>query len=444
MTTLDQIRAELETWQSALQAADSGDLRTSLRLFASIADTSKIHLNVALIHDRLGERAAAIENLSKAIELDQYLAVGYFQRGCAYFGAAQLEEALNDYTQAQITMRSNAEINYSILGLDFTLKRSEVLFNTALVQLRLGRRAEEAALTLRRAAETDSSSELKAMIERSQRAPQECVPYSLPAGILYRPSAAKMQLLDAASQGAGPKPSVPTLDTSSTSEKTSPLVPSKKSARKRKTSLASSFVSSSLSTTTITGGRVPTLRELSRVIGADMTPPATDITGMPCAGVRVSHGPLAGLMAWRFIVEPDVTAYKRSSSSQLSPHMPPPPAIVLNFLLDTGNQKTFVPVEAIAAIGLNLNPGAEVTLRIQGIRTRCTVAEPDEAGRIGVSFMTAGCLTYYFDSALTAPVLYDGSAERPAHVPCTIRVEDLPRRKNWLLRILAIFSRAEK
>ncbi|KAF7323741.1 NAD(P)H oxidase regulator [Mycena kentingensis (nom. inval.)] len=432
MATIDQLRAELQAWQDALNAHDSGDFRTSLRLFAPIADTSKIILNVALIHDRLGERSEAIENLNRAIELDKYLAVGYFQRGGMHFHAGQFAEALEDFMQAATMMRANVEINYDILGLNYKLKLSEVLFNRGLTLARLGR-ADEAATVLR-AIEAEG---LSGKIARALKTPNECYPCSLPAGILYRPSATKMQLLNAAAQTspASPvKPSLPSLHT----EKSSTYLPSVSSRkyRKRKTSIASSYMSSPLSTTTITGGRVPKREELSRVIGVDMTVPHTDITSTPCAGVRVSHGQLAGLMAWRFIVQPDAAP---GTSKHSSAHNPPP-AVVVNFLLDTGSQKTFVPQDACAAIGLKLDPGTEVTLRIQGVRTRCVVADSDDAGRVGVSFMTAGSLSYYFDAGIVAPVLYDGSAERPSKVPRTIRPEDLPRRKPWILRLLSVFA----
>ncbi|KAJ7026771.1 hypothetical protein C8F04DRAFT_102619 [Mycena alexandri] len=73
--TVEHIRAEILAWQSALQAHDAGDFRGAIRLFEPFADTSKILVNVALLHGRLGERAEAIANFSKAIELDGYLAI---------------------------------------------------------------------------------------------------------------------------------------------------------------------------------------------------------------------------------------------------------------------------------------------------------------------------------------------------------------------------------
>ncbi len=50
--------------------------------------------------------------------------------------------------------------------------------------------------------------------------------------------------------------------------------------------------------------------------------------------------------------------------------------------------------------------GAEVALRIQGIRTKCVIAHEGEAGRLCGQFLSSGSLTLYFDTKLDAPVLY--------------------------------------
>ncbi|KAJ7172946.1 hypothetical protein C8R43DRAFT_977995 [Mycena crocata] len=163
-----------------------------------------------------------------------------------------------------------------------------------------------------------------------------------------------------------------------------------------------------------------------------MVQPMTDIHGIPCAGVRITHGPMAGLMAWRFFVQLEPSSPK----SKLPPSTRA--GVITNFILDTGNQSSYVPAETLDALEYSgdRSPGAEVTLRIQGVKTKCVVAHPGEVGRVGLSFTTAGSLTYYFDASIVAPVLYDGSGERPADVPRTIRAEDLPRR-SWLALLRA-------
>jgi hypothetical protein len=90
------LKAELETWASALKAYDEEDLEKALDLFTvhsfplplslgtalttrwrsqTIADSSKILTNMGLIHATLGEHELAVEQFIAATSLDQYLAV---------------------------------------------------------------------------------------------------------------------------------------------------------------------------------------------------------------------------------------------------------------------------------------------------------------------------------------------------------------------------------
>ncbi|KAJ6605441.1 hypothetical protein DFH09DRAFT_1269679 [Mycena vulgaris] len=105
-------------------------------------------------------------------------------------------------------------------------------------------------------------------------------------------------------------------------------------------------------------------------------------------------------------------------------------AVITNFILDTGSKNSYVPAETLATLDYpgTTRPGAEVLLRIQSVPTKFIVAHPGDAGRVGISFMNAGSLTYSFDISLVAPVLYNWSRERPSDVPPTISVEDLPRK----------------
>jgi hypothetical protein len=126
-------------------------------------------------------------------------------------------------------------------------------------------------------------------------------------------------------------------------------------------------------------------------------------------------------MAWRFHVQLEGS---NASKSRLAASILP--SVITNFILDTGSKDTYVPPVALAALGyrgnmnrtflktlqsihaqlIRLSAGTEVTLRVQSVRTKCIVAHPEDAGRVGLSFMTAGSLTYYFDAGLVAPVLY--------------------------------------
>ncbi|KAJ7714151.1 hypothetical protein B0H16DRAFT_530495 [Mycena metata] len=130
-----------------------------------------------------------------------------------------------------------------------------------------------------------------------------------------------------------------------------PSVSSRKGHRKYKSSSGSSYRSSSMSEdvpdATLRSG-IPKRSELNRVIGADMMKPTTELHGIPCAGVRITHGTLSGLMAWRFFVQLDHKVNNKSKSDS-SVHMYP--AVITNFILDTGNPNSYVPAEALAALG---------------------------------------------------------------------------------------------
>ncbi|KAJ7432099.1 hypothetical protein B0H11DRAFT_1761014 [Mycena galericulata] len=175
MASLEYLRTEMLTWANALSAYDSGDFRGALRLFEPISDTSKILINMAFVSERLGERAQAIEHFTKAIELDKYLAIGYFQRGVAYFHGGQYAEAVKDFTDAQTMMRTNSEINYNVLGLDYKLKLPEILFNKWLTLSKMGKTSESTTVlqTLR---ETSPPDELEAMITNAMNNPDDACP----------------------------------------------------------------------------------------------------------------------------------------------------------------------------------------------------------------------------------------------------------------------------
>ncbi|THU98506.1 hypothetical protein K435DRAFT_29228 [Dendrothele bispora CBS 962.96] len=173
-------------------------------------------------------------------------------------------------------------------------------------------------------------------------------------------------------------------------------------------------------------------------MGSDPILPTTEIISIPCAGVRIPYGKLSGLMAWRFVVEldtdPSNSKQKRSSrQSQSQSQLPkglPRPGVVSNFILDTGSSSSHVSQETLKALGYKgiYKAGTEVHLRIQGVSTKCLIARYGEAGRLGGQFMTAGSLTFYFDTKLNAPVLYAGDTnERPTDIPRTVTLD--PNRK---------------
>ncbi|KAL4264266.1 Peptidase A2 domain-containing protein [Pleurotus pulmonarius] len=173
----------------------------------------------------------------------------------------------------------------------------------------------------------------------------------------------------------------------------------------------------------VTNDDVPTRLELNAALGADIIPLTTEITSLPCAGIRIAHGRLTGLMAWRFAVQ---LPNKPTTASAHPAFIPHKPAIITNFILDTGSLRSLVPPETLYALGFSgkVFPGAEVRLLVQGVPVTCKVAPNGHAGRLSAQFMVAASLALYFDERLMAPVLYyvahDNHAPSPGHIPTTV------------------------
>lgn len=78
-----------------------------------------------------------MECYQRAIALDQYLAVAYFQQGVSNFLVGDFEEALANFNDTLLYLRGNTYIDYEQLGLKFRLYSCEVLFNRGLCYIYL-------------------------------------------------------------------------------------------------------------------------------------------------------------------------------------------------------------------------------------------------------------------------------------------------------------------
>ena len=81
--------------------------------------------------------SAQVECYQRALKLDQYLAVAYFQQGVSNFLIGDFEEALANFNDTLLYLRGNTLIDYSQLGLLFKLYSCEVLFNRGLCYIYL-------------------------------------------------------------------------------------------------------------------------------------------------------------------------------------------------------------------------------------------------------------------------------------------------------------------
>lgn len=116
------LKQELTTWSNGLDAYDAQDFEGSMQYFEvslkswlkvelelispiicqSIADSSKIYFNIALILATIGQHEEAIQHFGEAINLDPYLAVAYYQSGVSNFLLERYEQARQDFDDAFI------------------------------------------------------------------------------------------------------------------------------------------------------------------------------------------------------------------------------------------------------------------------------------------------------------------------------------------------------
>ncbi|CAD0082196.1 unnamed protein product [Aureobasidium vineae] len=130
------LKQEIETWVRALEHYDYNEYDAALRAFMTVADTSKILFNCAVIHATLGEHTQA-----RAIHFDQYMAIAYFQQGVSNFLLGDFEEALANFNDTLLYLRGNRWIDYDQLGLKFKLHSCEALFNRGLCYIYLQQRS---------------------------------------------------------------------------------------------------------------------------------------------------------------------------------------------------------------------------------------------------------------------------------------------------------------
>lgn len=186
------LKLDLETQAAALKAYDEQDFELALQIFEGIADTSKIHTNIGLIYATLGEHELAVDSFNAATELDKYLSVAYFQCGVSNFLLGRFDFALKDFEEALLYLRNNQAIDYEQLGLKFKLYSAEVLFNLGLCRIYLG--DENGGMQdLTAAASQKATKEHDVIDDAIRDRGEEYTVFSIPVGILYRPSESKLK-----------------------------------------------------------------------------------------------------------------------------------------------------------------------------------------------------------------------------------------------------------
>jgi neutrophil cytosolic factor 2 len=145
-----------------------------------------------LIYATVGEHETAVEHFKKAIKLDQYLAVAYFQCGVSNFLLENYVEAHQNFEEALLYLRGNRFINYEQLGLNFRLFSAEVLFNKGLSLVYM-RRLQEGLADMEEGRREKATPEHDVIDDAIRERAEGYTVFSIPVGVLYRPSEKKLK-----------------------------------------------------------------------------------------------------------------------------------------------------------------------------------------------------------------------------------------------------------
>ncbi|KAJ3313939.1 hypothetical protein HDV04_001245 [Boothiomyces sp. JEL0838] len=189
----ESIVEQLIKWATALTSFDQGNYKLSLVQFQEFADISKLHFNVGMVAMKLKDSEEAVAAFNRAIQCDPFLAAAYFQKAAIYYYADDVETALECYQDCYDRLRSNTFINYTQLGLDYTLHAAHIIFNLALCFLVLGDEGRglkyfNEALDLASQSETKpDTSKIQEALRLGSQAPSKILPYEIPDTTVYRP-----------------------------------------------------------------------------------------------------------------------------------------------------------------------------------------------------------------------------------------------------------------
>ncbi|TIC11270.1 hypothetical protein E3Q11_02507 [Wallemia mellicola] len=170
-----------------LEAYDREDVAQAVNSFKTIAHTSKIQFNIAMIYDGLAMDKEALKCFLRSSELDPYLAIAHFQAGVSSFFRNLHRMLARDYAQ---------------IGLDYSLHISEVQFNLGVCLISAGR-TQLGFNRLRLALDKSEKPEhviIESVLNNSGRSASL---FAVPVGMLFQPPEVKIKNLGVKTDFAG-------------------------------------------------------------------------------------------------------------------------------------------------------------------------------------------------------------------------------------------------
>jgi tetratricopeptide (TPR) repeat protein len=155
---------ELTYWNEATESYKKGDLKNALELMRQVGSCAKILFNIGMIYLQTRDYESSEIMFSQSLRQDEYLCVGYLQKGYCLFMVNDFDTALKCFTFSLQLLLDNDCIDYSQLGLDFKLCRCELLYNMAICHEQLGNERDYSRF-IREASDSIRTNQHRSLIE---------------------------------------------------------------------------------------------------------------------------------------------------------------------------------------------------------------------------------------------------------------------------------------
>ncbi|KAI8072519.1 hypothetical protein BC940DRAFT_251988, partial [Gongronella butleri] len=192
------IKREFRRWQLACNALSNNEYQQALGAFSACQSSAKLHFNMGMIHAILGQYRHALDEFAKAVELDPYFSIGYFQAGVCHFLMNNFVKARACFDKAYNCLRGNKMINYGQLGLDFMLYACEVLYNRGVCHLYL-RNEIGGMMDFFEAQQLKINRQHDLIDDAIQTRSKKMGIYSVPPGVIFQLTDCQRQIIDGSS-----------------------------------------------------------------------------------------------------------------------------------------------------------------------------------------------------------------------------------------------------
>ena len=130
---MESIRKKIEKtallkWR-VRECIEKGEYQQAIHHHLQMGMNNRISFNVASLYRKIGDVQSAEKYYTMAVELDPWLSIGHYMLGLTLQEKGEYQAAIDAYDNCLISLRKHESIEYTQIGLDLTLRESNIRFN---------------------------------------------------------------------------------------------------------------------------------------------------------------------------------------------------------------------------------------------------------------------------------------------------------------------------